>query len=46
MQGILLHFKTCYIISGLFSKKCHLLHNIAFLCSNNTSAFHKPCARI
>jgi len=45
-EGILLHFKTCCRISVLFSKKFCLLHNFVFLCSNNASVFHKPCARI
>jgi hypothetical protein len=29
-------FKTCYIISVLFSTKFHLLHNFTFFSSNNT----------
>jgi len=30
----------------LFSTKCHIFHNIIFLCSNNTHVFHKPCVKM
>jgi hypothetical protein len=29
-------FKTCHIISILFSAKCHLHHKYIFFCLNNT----------
>jgi hypothetical protein len=32
-------FRTYYIISVLFSTKCHLIDNFIFLCSNNTHVF-------
>jgi hypothetical protein len=32
-------FKTCYIISVLFSTKCYLFDNFIFFCSNNTHVF-------
>jgi hypothetical protein len=32
-------FKTCYIISVLFSTKCHLFDKLIFFCSNNTHVF-------
>jgi hypothetical protein len=39
-------FKTCCIISGLYSAKCHLFHNFICFCSNNTHVSHKPCTKI
>jgi hypothetical protein len=30
------NFKTCCIMSVLFSTKCHLFHNFILFCSNNT----------
>jgi hypothetical protein len=36
---------TSYIISVLFSTKCHLFHDVKFFCSNNSHIFHKPCTK-
>ena len=33
-------FKTCFIVSVLFSTKCCLFHNFIFFCSNNTFFIH------
>jgi hypothetical protein len=45
-QDIYYVFKTCSIISILFSTKCRLFHNFIIFCSNNTHIFYKPCAEI
>jgi len=29
-------FMTCYVVSVLFSTKCHLFNNFIFFCSPNT----------
>ena len=39
-------FKTCCIISVLFSKEFLLFYNFIFFCSNNTHIFHKLCAEV
>jgi hypothetical protein len=39
-------FKTCCIISVLFSTKFRLFHNFTFPCLNNTHVSHKPYAKI
>jgi len=38
-------FKTCCMISILFSIKCAVFHNFIFFCSNNMF-FLKPCVKV
>ena len=39
-------FKTCCIISVLFSIKCYSFHNFYHFLFKNTHFFHKSCAKI
>jgi hypothetical protein len=39
-------FKSCCMISVLFSINCHLFNNFVFFSSRNIYVFNKPCAKI